>query len=177
MDGMVSFGALAIVVAVLVIMVTFQQFQQNRQYREIQDRLREMRQAERLEQMAHNLRTERSSVLDPITILEATLQSSGRNLLTPEELAQVENARTRVKVINETLTGNRLWIGAPFDLDWLEFLDRIPIVRKAYLAANYSETTAPASTTAVPATTGTANAGPLPTSAPNAPTKPSGSFT
>jgi len=167
MDGMFSFGALAIVVAVLVIMVTFQQFQQNRQYREIQDRLREMRQAERLEQMAHNLRTERSTVLDPITILEATLQSSGRALLTPEELAQVENARARVKTINETLAGNRQWMGAPFDLYWLEFLDRIPIVRKAYLAANYSETTAPAGTEA------TANHA----SVPAPPTKPSGSFT
>jgi len=48
----------------------------------------------------------------------------------------VDTARKRIKTINDTLIGNRQWMGAPFDLEWHEFLDRIPIIRSAYLAAS-----------------------------------------
>ena len=139
MDSFFSVAAFGMVVALLVVIVAVQQYQQNSQYREIQDRLREIRHAEMLEQQALALRTERSAVIDPINVLEASLQSAGRGALTPEELTLVDNARRRVKSLNETLIGNRQWMGAPFDLEWHEVLDRLPIVKKAYLAASFSE--------------------------------------
>jgi hypothetical protein len=139
MDGLFSVVAVGMVVLMLVVIVAVQQFQQNAQYREIQDRLREIRQAEMLEQQSLALRTERSSVLDPINLLEASLQSKGLNSLSSEELDLVDNGRRRVKAINDTLIGNRQWMGAPFDLDWHEVLDRLPIVKKAYLAASFSD--------------------------------------
>ena len=139
MDSFFSIGSIFLVVAILVVIVAVQQFQQNAQYREIQDRLREIRHAEMLEQQSLALRSERSAVLDPVNVLEASLQNKGLTALTTDELALVDNARKRVKVINDTLIGNRQWMGAPFDLEWHEFLDRIPIIRKAYLAANFSD--------------------------------------
>jgi hypothetical protein len=30
-------------------------------------------------------------------------------------------------------------MGAPFDLEWHEFLDRIPVIRAAYLAASFND--------------------------------------
>ena len=139
MDGLFSVVAVGMVVLMLVVIVAVQQFQQNAQYREIQDRLREIRQAEMLEQQSLALRTERSSVLDPINVLEATLQSKGQGSLSSEELTFVDNARRRVKAINDTLIGNRQWMGAPLDLDWHDVLDRLPIVKKAYLAASFAD--------------------------------------
>ncbi|NBQ38275.1 MAG: hypothetical protein EBU34_00465 [Alphaproteobacteria bacterium] len=145
-DSFFSIGSIFLVVAILVVIVAVQQFQQNAQYREIQDRLREIRHAEMLEQQSLALRSERSAVLDPVNVLEASLQNKGLTALTTDELALVDNARKRVKVINDTLIGNRQWMGAPFDLEWHEFLDRIPIIRKAYLAANFSDAPAAADT-------------------------------
>lgn len=139
MDSFFSIGSIFLVVTILIVIVAVQQFQQNAQYREIQDRLREIRHAEMLEQQSLALRSERSAVLDPINVLEASLQNKGSNSLTADELILVDNAKRRVKVINDTLIGNRQWMGAPFDLEWHEFLDRIPIIRKAYLAANFAD--------------------------------------
>ncbi len=127
------------VVMILIVIIAVQQYQQNAQYREIQDRLREIRHAEMLEQQALALRSERSAILDPVNVLEASLQTKGLKTLSNDELIFVDNARKRVKMINETLIGNRQWMGPPFDLEWHEFLDRIPTVRAAYLAANFND--------------------------------------
>jgi len=140
-DSFFSISAIFMVVLILIVIVAVQQYQQNAQYREIQDRLREIRHAEMLEQQSLALRAERSAVLDPINMLEASLQGKGINTLSNEELVFVDNARKRVKTINDTLIGNRQWMGAPFDLEWHEFLDRIPIIKKAYLVANFADAT------------------------------------
>ena len=139
MDSFFSIGAIFMVVLILIVIVAVQQFQQNAQYREIQDRLREIRHAEMLEQQSLALRAERSAVLDPLNVLEASLQGKSQKTLSADELIFVDNARKRVKTINDTLIGNRQWKGAPFDLEWHEFLDRIPTIRAAYLAANFND--------------------------------------
>ncbi len=139
MDSFFSIGVLGTLVLLLVIIVAVQQVQQNAQYREIQDRLREIRHAEMLEQQSLALRSERSTFIDPLNVLEATLQNRNVKTLSDEELIFVDNARKRIKAINSTLVGNRQWMGAPFDLDWPEILERLPIIRSAYLAANFSE--------------------------------------
>lgn len=137
MDGVFSIGAMALVIGLVIIIVIVQQYQQNAQYREIQDRLREIRQAEMLEQQARALRTERSGILDPLSLLEAELVSRGSKQLTEEELIFVENARNRTKAINEQLVNMRHWMGPPFDLDWHEALERLPIIKDAFLAASF----------------------------------------
>ena len=143
MDSLFSVAAFGMVVVMLVIIVAVQQVQQNSQYREIQDRLREIRHAEMMEQQALSLRTERSSIMDPLNVLEASLQTRSVSALSADELNLVDNARKRMKAVNETLIGNRQWMGAPFDLEWHEILERLPIIRKAYLAANFSDAPPP----------------------------------
>lgn len=138
MDSVFSVGAMALVVGLVIVIIVVQQYQQNAQYREIQDRLREIRQAEMLEQQARALRTERSGIIDPLTLLEAELVSRGNKQLTEEELIFVENARNRTKSINEQLVNMRHWMGPPFDLDWHEALERLPIIKEAFLAASFA---------------------------------------
>ncbi|MBM3635899.1 MAG: hypothetical protein FJX04_02150 [Alphaproteobacteria bacterium] len=138
MDSVFSIGAIALIVGLVFIIIVVQQYQQNAQYREIQDRLREIRQAEMLEQEARALRAERSGTLDPLSLLEAELVSRGSQQLTEEELIFVENARNRTKAINQQLVNMRHWMGPPFDLDWHEALERLPIIKNAFLAASFA---------------------------------------
>jgi hypothetical protein len=138
MDSIFSIGAFVLIIGLIVLVIIVQQFQQNRQYAEIQARLREIRDAELREQKANALRAERTAVMDPITMLEATIQSRSDKTLTDEELYQVEAGRTRIKAITDELMHNQQWLGAPYDLEWHELLERIPLVRGAFLAANFS---------------------------------------
>lgn len=138
MDGVFSIGAMVLVIGLVIIIVVVQQYQQNAQYREIQDRLREIRQAEMLEQQARTLRTERSGILDPLSLLEADLVARGSKQLSEDELVLVEAARARTKSINEQLVAMRHWMGPPFDLDWHEALERLPIIKEAFLAASFA---------------------------------------
>ena len=138
MDSIFSIGAFILLIGLIVLVIITQQFQQNRQYAEIQARLREIRDAELREQKANALRAERTAVMDPVTMLEATVQSRSDKSLTEEELYQVESARTRVKAITDELMHNQQWLGTPYDLEWHELLERIPLVRGAFLAANFA---------------------------------------
>ena len=138
MDSIFSIGAIILLTGLIVLVIVVQQFQQNRQYAEIQARLREIRDAELREQKANALRAERTAVMDPITMLEATVQSRSDKALTEEELYQVEAARARIKAITDELMHNQQWLGTPYDLEWHELLERIPIVRGAFLAANFA---------------------------------------
>jgi type VI protein secretion system component VasK len=134
MDSIFSIGAFILLIGLIVLVIIVQQFQQNRQYAEIQARLREIRDAELREQKANALRAERTAVMDPVTMLEATVQSRKDKSLTDEELYQVESARTRVKAITDELMHNQQWLGTPYDLEWHELLERIPLVRGAFCA-------------------------------------------
>jgi hypothetical protein len=138
-DSIFSFGAIAIIVLILIVVVAVQQISQNAQYREIHDRLREIRQAEILEQQGLALRAERSAIFDPLNLLEASLQTNPKRGISEEELFTIDNARKRVKEINDTLNANQQWMGAPYDLEWVEFLERIPLIRSVYLAANFAD--------------------------------------
>ena len=138
MDNIFSAGAFILLIGLIVLVIIVQQFQQNRQYAEIQARLREIRDAELKEQKANALRAERTAIMDPITMLEATVQSRADRSLTDEELYQVEAARTRIKAITDELMHNQQWLGVPYDLEWHELIERIPTVRGAFLAANFT---------------------------------------
>lgn len=138
MDEIFSIGAFILLIGLIVLVIIVQQFQQNRQYAEIQARLREIRDAELREQKANALRAERTALMDPVTMLEATIQSRAEKTLFEEELYQIEITRTRIKGITDELIHNQQWLGAPYDLEWHELLERIPLVKNAFLAANFS---------------------------------------
>ena len=158
MDSIFSIGAFVLIIGLIVLVIIVQQFQQNRQYAEIQARLREIRDAELREQKANALRAERTALMDPVTMLEATIQSRTEKTLTEEELYQIEVARTRIKSITDELMHNQQWLGLPYDLEWHELIERIPLVKGAFLAANFNSsqpelpTSETLTTTATPTT-------------------------
>jgi hypothetical protein len=60
-------------------------------------------------------------------------------------MLQIEQARDSVKSLNERLMASRDWMGPPFDLEWAEYLDRMPTLKRLYLAAAFERPTEPTS--------------------------------
>ena len=82
---------------------------------------------------AEALRIERASILDPLVLLEVSLNQSSSVEITEEQLQLVDSARSSVKRITESLKNAEEWMGPPYDLEWVEQLDRMPRVKAAYL--------------------------------------------
>lgn len=98
------------------------------------------------EKRADLLRQERAGWLDPLILLEGTLNQTSNPQLDEAALQQIDAARTAVKSINDNLMASREWMGAPFDLEWAEYLDRMPTLKKLYVASGFETDTAPATT-------------------------------
>ena len=107
---------------------------QSGQLREIQAKLTNLSKADKAQPVdAEALRIERAGILDPLVLLEVFLNQSGAVELTEEQLQQIDSARTSVKTITEKLKSAEQWMGPPYDLEWVEQLDRMPRVKAAYL--------------------------------------------
>jgi hypothetical protein len=52
--------------------------------------------------------------------------------LTDEKLQQIEFARSNIKKITDQLKSAEEWMGPPYDLEWVELLDRMPRLKIAY---------------------------------------------
>lgn len=108
--------------------------QQSGQLMEIQAKLTKLSKADKTPPIdAEALRIERASILDPLVLMEVALNQSGQLELTEEQLQQVDSARANVKAISEKLKSAEDWMGPPYDLEWVELLDRMPRVKAAYL--------------------------------------------
>lgn len=137
METMALFGGFLVLMFIIMLGVLFQQYQQNVQFREIQDRLREMRRIEAIEQEAAAMRREKALLLEPLNQLEAQLFSEKRNALGTEELLVIDEIRAKVRHIIARLKTMGQWMGPPFDLDWSESLEHIPIIKQLYTAAEF----------------------------------------
>lgn len=137
MESMALFGGFLFVMFIIMLIVLFQQYQQNIQFKEIQDRLREMRRIEALEQEAAALRREKAALLEPLNTLEAQIFEQKINELAPEELMAIDDIRGKVKERNDSLKKMGQWMGAPFDLEWPELLEHLPIIKQLYTAAEF----------------------------------------
>ena len=139
MESMALFGGFLFLMFIIMLIVLFQQYQQNIQFKEIQDRLREMRRVEALEQEAAALRREKAALLEPLNTLEAQIFQQKINELAPEELMAIDDIRGKVKERTDSLKKMGQWMGAPFDLEWPELLEHLPIIRQLYTAAEFVE--------------------------------------
>ena len=81
------------------------------------------------------MRKDRATYLDRLTMLEIELNQQGRTSLTEDDINKIELARFSIKGYNEKIVAAKDWMGAPFDLEWVEFLDRVPTLKRLYLAA------------------------------------------
>lgn len=123
-----SFVALAFVILALCVAMIFAYSQQARRLHDIQAQLSKIEDSK-----PELLRQERAQWLDPLILLEVQLSQSAETTLDEAQLQQIEAARDAVKSLNERLVAAREWMGPPFDLEWAEYLDRMPNLKKLYV--------------------------------------------
>jgi len=128
----VAFVGIALVILALCVAIVFAYSQQTRQLQEIQDQLAKIE-----SQKSDLLRQERAQILDPLILIESALNQSSNPQIDAAMLQQIDIARVAVKDINERLNAMREWMGPPFDLEWAEYLERMPTLKKLYLASAY----------------------------------------
>jgi len=130
----VSFVALAFVILAVCVAMIFSYTQQSRRLQAIQAQLAKIEDSK-----PEILRQERAQWLDPLVLMEVSLNQTDRPALDEAMLQQIEQAREAVKSLNERLVASREWMGAPFDLDWAEYLDRMPTLKRLYFAAAFDQ--------------------------------------
>lgn len=128
----VSFVALAFVIIAVCVAMIYSYTQQANRLQAIQEQLAKIE-----ESKPELLRQERAQWLDPLILLEVQLNQTANPKLDEAMLEQVQSGREAVKSLNERLMASREWMGPPFDLEWAEYLERMPTLKKLYLAADF----------------------------------------
>ena len=128
------FALVAVIFIVLLgaVAVAAIMMQQNGQLSQIQDKLSKLSKGNEAPLNPEGLRVERAGIVDPLVLLEVSLGQSDSVELTEEQLQQIDVARSNVKKISEQLKSMEEWMGPPYDLEWVELLDRMPRLRIAY---------------------------------------------
>jgi hypothetical protein len=137
------FAVVAVVSVMLLLIVAVASLfmQQSGQLREIQAQLSKMEGGG--ESDPSQLRIERAAWIDPLVLLEVALVQSDHNELSAEQMAQIDATRMGVKVITEQLKASGEWMGPPYDLDWMEHLERMPRLKSIYMKSSLSSDTTP----------------------------------
>ena len=89
----------------------------------------------RVERASGMLRAERSRCQQELQALETDLGMTERNALTPQELTLVDNHRRSIKECVDALKNAGDWLGLPFDLEWVDVLQRLPRLQALYRAS------------------------------------------
>jgi len=113
--------------------------QQSGTLRDIQKKLDMAQEHEKKRKDPEVLRRERVALVDPLMLLESQLHSRKPRELAPEEIESIVASRARVIAISEELKTANEWLGAPYDLEWVEYLERIPLVRTIYLNSGFGD--------------------------------------
>ena len=113
--------------------------QQSGSLRELRDKLQSVQDEARIRKNPDTLRRERVAVLDPLLLLETQLSDREPLLLTEEELGLISVSRERIMTISQQLKVLNDWIGAPYDLEWVEYLERLPRMKALYLSADIGQ--------------------------------------
>jgi uncharacterized FlgJ-related protein len=132
MDSVVVALITGMVLLIMIAVATLHA-QQTRQLRQIEERLEAMGAENKRKE--EGLRFQRTEVMDPISQLESQLITQERNFLTEQEITLILKARERMKQISEELKQLDAWRGAPYDLEWAEYLERVPVLKALYLRA------------------------------------------
>jgi hypothetical protein len=120
--------------------------QQSGSLRDLRDKLESVQDEALKRNNPDTLRRERVAVLDPLLLLESQLNQRKPLLLTEEELGLIADSRERIMTISQELKALNDWIGAPYDLEWVEYLERLPRLKSLYLSADIGQDGAPPAT-------------------------------
>ena len=123
-----SFASIILIILAVCVVVVYAYAQQARRLQVIQDQLAKIE-----DNKPELIRQERAQWLDPLVMMEVQLNQSKEPVLDEVMLQQIEDARNAVKNLNARLVAAREWMGAPFDLEWAEYLDRMPTLKKLYV--------------------------------------------
>lgn len=113
--------------------------QQSGSLRELRNKLQSVEDEARNRKNPDTLRRERVAVLDPLLMLETQLSSRDPLLLSEEELELIISSRERIMTISQQLRALNDWIGPPYDLEWVEYLERLPRMKALYLSADIGQ--------------------------------------
>jgi hypothetical protein len=125
---------LFILLFVLICVVLFYFFTQ-KSLNEISMRLNKMEKPEKVSRNPETIRRERAYSHDHVVKLEAQLITEGREDLTEAELQEIDKVRKKIKSCADELRAVGDWIGLPFDLEWNDILDRLPVLNRLYRKA------------------------------------------
>ena len=89
----------------------------------------------RAERASSMLRAERSRCQQELQALETDLGALDRSALTPQEVTLVDNLRKSIKECVDALKNAGDWLGLPFDLEWIDVLQRLPRLNALYRAS------------------------------------------
>ena len=128
----VSFVAVALIILAVCVAMIISYAQQARRLQAIQEQLTKIEDSK-----PELLRQERAQWLDPLILLEVQLNQNSQATLDEAMLQQIDNARIAIKSLNERLVAAQEWMGPPFDMEWAEYLERMPTLKKLYLAADF----------------------------------------
>lgn len=129
-----TFVAVALIILAVCVAMIMSYSQQARRLQAIQAQLAKIEDSK-----PELLRQERAQWLDPLVLMEVQLNQSAEPVLDEAMLAQIEQARAAVKSLNERLVVAKEWMGAPFDLEWAEYLDRMPTLKRLYVATVFDQ--------------------------------------
>lgn len=117
--------------------------QQSGSLRELRDKLQSVQDEAKIRKNPDALRRERVAVLDALLLLETQLSDREPLVLSEEELSMISASRERIMSISQQLKTVGDWIGAPYDLEWVEYLERLPRLKMLYLSADLGQDGAP----------------------------------
>jgi hypothetical protein len=78
------------------------------------------------------IRRERAHAHDQLVLMEADLVTNPRPNLSSDELENIDKYRKTLKGCIEELKLSGEWMGIPFDFEWTEILDRLPVINVLY---------------------------------------------
>ena len=78
------------------------------------------------------IRRERAHAHDQLVLMEADLVTNPRPSLNSDELENIDKYRKTLKGCIEELKLSGEWMGIPFDFEWTEILDRLPVINVLY---------------------------------------------
>ncbi|MEI7513852.1 MAG: hypothetical protein WCK81_00570 [Betaproteobacteria bacterium] len=81
------------------------------------------------------LRNERARCQQQLAGMEAAILASEPSALNAQEIAQVDATALEIKNCNQALKNAGDWMGLPFDLEWVDMLEKLPRLNALYRAS------------------------------------------
>ena len=115
-------------------------FQTQQNFQDIAKKLEEIQHPPKRSRHSDTLKRTLASFHDKLVVLEADLAKTPRESLTEEEIKTFDVSRHQIKTSIAGLKANGDWVGMPFEYEWAEMLDRLPILLALYRKAEAEKT-------------------------------------